>query len=240
MSVANHLMQQWDDYRPSRLSRWALDADRVILLGLRTGRIYTIDGPGAELWQRLVDGCSWSQAAADLIRRMPPPAQARRADELQKLAKEMVSCGVLELPSESAAGNSTKRASRGRPRHISWLWCCLTLVRIDIHLRLFGLSRTIEWAYSFPVHGRSADCDATILRARKATTWAAALLPGRHHCLEQAICVFLALRRGGCDAELKLAVRGYPFLAHAWVESNGVVANDIPDYVATLIPLKET
>ncbi len=47
-------------------------------------------------------------------------------------------------------------------------------------------------------------------------------------CLQRSAATTLLLRRYGWNAELVLGAQILPFKAHAWVEIDGIVANDRP------------
>ena len=124
------------------------------------------------------------------------------------------------------------------------------LVRIALlraALALVGFARTWAWI------GRHATTDAEAARARRhprraaletvetlerAVATAAALFPGRAECLERSLLLYWVLRRRGVPVDLRLGVQLYPFLAHAWVEYDGVVVNDVPEHVALFAPME--
>ncbi len=56
-----------------------------------------------------------------------------------------------------------------------------------------------------------------------------ALFPGRALCLEQSLVLYYLLRKQGVAAEYCHGVQPYPLLAHAWIELEGKVINDIPE-----------
>ena len=47
-------------------------------------------------------------------------------------------------------------------------------------------------------------------------------------CLQRSAAAACLLRRHGFAAELVIGVQQVPFLAHAWVELDGLVVNDKP------------
>jgi hypothetical protein len=52
----------------------------------------------------------------------------------------------------------------------------------------------------------------------------------RAPCLQRSAVATRLLRRYGVPAELVVGYRPLPFESHAWVEVNGVVVNDLPQY----------
>jgi transglutaminase superfamily protein len=60
--------------------------------------------------------------------------------------------------------------------------------------------------------------EAALDEALDAVTFAIRIFPGVNRCLETSLVAWLFLARRGFDVELIVAVRRYPFAAHAWVE----------------------
>lgn len=52
----------------------------------------------------------------------------------------------------------------------------------------------------------------------------------RAHCLQRSLVATWLLRRYGRPAELVIGFRALPFESHAWVEVDGQVVNDRPQY----------
>jgi hypothetical protein len=120
----------------------------------------------------------------------------------------------------------------------SMLRCLLLLLLADVSLRTAGLRRTARWARRLagaPRPDRAPGAAAAERTAARVAV-AGAFYPRRALCLEQSIALFVLLRRAGAPAELRLGVRPLPFLAHAWVEVDGVPVNEQPDAIAQLVP----
>lgn len=113
----------------------------------------------------------------------------------------------------------------------------LLLLLFDAALRLGGLERALRLARR--LGARDADTgwrrDDTDAVAHGVAT-AAAFYPRRALCLEQSLALFVALRRARAPAKLRIGVRPLPFVAHAWVEIDGIAINEAPDVIAQLTP----
>jgi hypothetical protein len=116
----------------------------------------------------------------------------------------------------------------------------LALVRCCLKVRGFG--RTIAFAHKIsqrqttvPVTGESPLVDLTL----RAVVRAAAIFPGRAVCLEQALALFILLRRRGVEVDLRLGVQPFPFIAHAWVELRGQPIGEDAEALRHLLPLPE-
>lgn len=60
---------------------------------------------------------------------------------------------------------------------------------------------------------------------------AGAFYPGRARCLEQSLALYYLLRRQGVAVKYCHGVQFYPFQAHAWIEYEGSVINDVAPHV---------
>ncbi|MBI4410086.1 MAG: lasso peptide biosynthesis B2 protein [Gemmatimonadetes bacterium] len=107
-------------------------------------------------------------------------------------------------------------------------------------MRLVGLGRWLRWSSRWT--GKAEDSrqehgaiNATVRRVAVV----AAFFPGRALCLEQSAAIHLLLRRRGIPVTLRLAVKPYPFSAHAWVELRGRPVNELEEAVRGFVLLPE-
>jgi hypothetical protein len=80
--------------------------------------------------------------------------------------------------------------------------------------------------------------DGFIVRCEYAIAMAAALYPGRAACLERSLMLYWWLRRAGVPVQFRMGTQLYPFLAHAWVEHDGRVINDVAEHVKLFRPIE--
>jgi hypothetical protein len=66
---------------------------------------------------------------------------------------------------------------------------------------------------------------------------AAAFFPGRARCLEQALTLYVVLRRRRLPVVLRLGVKPLGFVAHAWVEYHGVAIAERGEILRAIVPL---
>jgi Transglutaminase-like superfamily len=108
-----------------------------------------------------------------------------------------------------------------------------------VSLKVLGFRRTIRFARW---RGQRAGIRAprsTPAAIARAVTVAGAFFPGRAVCLEQSVTLFQVLRRLGHQAELRIGVQPYPFLAHAWVEHDGQPVLESEDNIQRFVPFPE-
>jgi hypothetical protein len=109
----------------------------------------------------------------------------------------------------------------------------IMIAALKLSLKLRGYKRTIEWierrVERVPVR---IDVPPTVVKA--AEWWvamAAAFYPGRAECLERSLVLYYVLRRQGVSVRYCHGVRPSPLSAHAWIEYDGEVINDVPEHV---------
>ena len=108
----------------------------------------------------------------------------------------------------------------------------LMFVALDVGFRLFGFPRVYglvrQWAGRFEIANESAATpsavDRTLLAVASATRY---YWRRRLDCLPRSLTTYLLLRQQGVFATLRIGVRRYPFGAHAWVECQGRVLEDL-------------
>jgi Transglutaminase-like superfamily len=107
----------------------------------------------------------------------------------------------------------------------------VSLVAITIAIRVAGFPRTLAMVRWAARHPRPApDDEGQIIDAvANGVTSAAIFCPARAECLEQALAMYLVLRRAGVPAELRFGAIRKPFSAHAWVELHGQPVREDPE-----------
>ena len=116
----------------------------------------------------------------------------------------------------------------------------LRLALLKAALHLLGFARTWRWI-SVRAEARppATAADAHIVaQADYAVAMAAALYPGHAACLERSLMLYWWLRHAGVPVHFRMGVQLYPFLAHAWVEHEGRVINDVPEHVKLFRPIE--
>jgi Transglutaminase-like superfamily len=115
------------------------------------------------------------------------------------------------------------------------LRAALILPLTEIGLRLFGFRRWKELIEKFSLpanlsHSWPADAQReTAARAVRAVRSVELHGPTNPNCLERSMTLWWLLRREGIDGELHIGARkqGARLEAHAWVELDGKVLNDV-------------
>jgi hypothetical protein len=111
------------------------------------------------------------------------------------------------------------------------------LVKADIDLMLRGVHRVVAVLPACPCrHAGPSEIESMKAIARGVKSAALYYRPGAR-CLPQAVAAARLLRRRGYPVTLVVAVRRFPFAAHAWVECNGEVLTDRQDIKREFVPI---
>jgi hypothetical protein len=102
------------------------------------------------------------------------------------------------------------------------------LLLFDLIAVALGFPRLHAAARRFPLaKRRSRRTDEQICRAvAEACVW----YPKRAFCLQRSWVASLLLRRNGIESQVVIGYRPVPLDSHAWVEVEGRVVNDRPQY----------
>ena len=121
------------------------------------------------------------------------------------------------------------------PAQASVGYCLLLVAAVKLSLWIAGSGATFRWVrrHSKPrsVVTMRPDIDAL----EYTVAMAAALYPGRAACLERSLVLFYLARRAGVPVTYHHGVQPLPFKAHAWVEYDGHVINDVPEFITTFL-----
>jgi hypothetical protein len=120
---------------------------------------------------------------------------------------------------------------------------CLWLGLVDLGLRLAGFQWVVRWAEAPSRPSADALPIERWQRARRYAFWIAVVArhhPARARCLQRSLVLQRWLRQEGVPSILRIGVRkeGTALRAHAWVELDGQVVNDLPAAVAAFQPLR--
>jgi hypothetical protein len=94
--------------------------------------------------------------------------------------------------------------------------------------RLAGFARSSRWLRRHPTADRRswATTGDVVWSVDEACVW----YVKRAMCLQRSMVATWLLRRHGIAAETVIGYRPLPFESHAWVEVDGCVVNDRPQY----------
>lgn len=115
----------------------------------------------------------------------------------------------------------------------------LALLRADLDLFRLGLWRAAEGLPQVAPRPLSAQDVARMAHVARAVRAAALCYRPGARCLPQALAVARLLRREGFPVTFVVAVRRFPFAAHAWVECGERLLTDRQSVRAEFIPILE-
>lgn len=214
--------------------------DAVALLDQRSGMYVTLVGVASRIWDLASTGSSPGSIIQDLAGEYDVARDQLEADVVLALG-QLSAAQLIERgpPPEPPAQSSTTRTASSRLpkaqalRVPSVLRCGTVMFIMKLLLRAGGFERTLEWIRRRVTHLPStaaADMDV-VSRTERAVAMAGAFYPGRARCLEQSLALYYLLRCQGAGVKYCQGVQFYPFQAHAWIEYEGAVVNDVAPHV---------
>jgi hypothetical protein len=217
----------------------------AVLLDLRSGKYFALNGIGGLVWQGIERG----EPLAALLSRLEgleglegetgTPAGRLRADAdaflSQLLRKGLIRPADAAAPPEPApspqpsvpaADVGEEPTLRLRPLWLALSW--LGLLLADLVLGLLGFHRFHALLSRIPTRRPERDDPALATALSRVVDRAAAFYFKRAWCLQRSAVTAVLLRLQGVPAKLVIGVHRVPFQAHAWVELQGRVINDQP------------
>jgi len=123
-----------------------------------------------------------------------------------------------------------------RPFVLAWLTCeaWLGLAAFDL-ARAAGFARLCAWLRRQKRRQRDpvVTAEDIVWCVDEACVW----YVKRAACLQRSVVAAWLLRRHGIAAEMVIGCRPLPFESHAWVEVDGRVVNDLPQYQRAFLVL---
>jgi hypothetical protein len=218
---------------------YARQLDAIALLNRRNGKYVTLGGVGSRIWDLVVAGAATGEIV-DRLEEEYDVARERLESDVATALAQLLAGGFVRrgppagsLAERDEVGVRAASASKARAfRMPSVLVCGAAIFAVKLSLRIRGFGGTLTWIRR-RVEATStiaADTD-TVRRAERAVATAGAFYPGRALCLEQSLALYLVLRSQGVAVTYCQGVQFHPFQAHAWVEYEGEVINDVAPHV---------
>ncbi|MPZ17584.1 MAG: lasso peptide biosynthesis B2 protein [Luteitalea sp.] len=162
--------------------------------------------------------------------RAPTGRGMRRSSRARASRRDSIRLGAREAGSGDRGGDEVTRRAVRQAHRLAILtghaW--LGLVAFDV-ARLAGFARLHESLRRYRARRREGDgpgIDDLVWAIDEACVW----YVKRAACLQRSAVATWLLRRHGFAAELVIGYRPIPFESHAWVEVDGLVVNDRPQY----------
>jgi hypothetical protein len=211
------------------------------------GTYFTLNEVGGRVWELIGAGATVAEVIERLLDEYDVP-RARVEQDVAATLRKLFDDRLLtsEPPPVARPVESTSRpAARSRkttePGIPSVFRCGLLIAWFKSLLRIRGFLSTLEWIRR-RVERLPATTEAelgTVKGVEYAVAMAGAFYPGRAKCLEQSLTLYYLLRRQGVAAVYCQGVQPYPFQAHAWIEYQGEIINDVPEHARFFARLPE-
>lgn len=235
--------------------------DGIILLDRERELYLTLNEVAADIWERLAAGVSPLSIVDSICTDYEAPREQVAADVAAQV-DELLRGGLLEPGAVRQTPDSTAAvhppltvltdivdlplslltsAAHARLQLPSYLQCALVITGVKLRLGIRGYDRTLGWIRR-GVNGIAVTAQASmeaVCAAEYRLALTAALYPARAKCLEQSLALYYLLRRQGVAVRYCQGVQPHPFEAHAWVEYQGAIVNDVPERVKQFVRLPE-
>lgn len=217
--------------------------DGSVLLDLNHDRLLKLNPVGVAIWNLLRAGDSEPEIVGKIARRYGVDQQRVAADVralLGKIAELRIPMSSSVSADQSLPAAQQKRqpsypwygqdptASRPKPKATTICFALIGLATFDLILTFFSLKLLCSCVKNWPIRQRM-DADSIVTgqvcgAVDRASVW----YPKKALCLQRSAVTTCLLRSYGIPARMTLGVRPMPFMAHAWVEVEGSVVNDLP------------
>ncbi len=204
---------------------FCLSNGQVTFLDLRADRYFAVPQGTDLAFQRLVNGDPISDCDAGAL------APLLSTGVLQPARSNV----PLRLPPSISPGERTiiPTGFKGSEIRASAL---ASQVETALRLRLHPLSGTITRLQNRK-HKAHRPPQSNIAEKAMAFLAIRRVISTQDHCLNWSIALIDYLAKGGHYPTLVVGVRRKPFAAHAWVQADDLLLNDIPDRVARYSPI---
>jgi hypothetical protein len=246
-----HLLKATDFNSDKQRVFMTANQDGAIVLDLggttekeNTGRLIKFDGIGAEIWKMLCAGKPEAEVVECILSEYNVDRQTVERD-LTKLLSDTESLGLKPdavflvepahtMPEEQIPffpwyaqdGN----APRPTPSRIMVFSAFVGLCLFDFFLSAVSMEFMCKAVKRWPIKLRTSQEDRTALIGKICTAVDTACVWYRRKalCLQRSAVTSCMLKAWGIAAEMVLAARPMPVMAHAWVEVGSSVVNDRP------------
>jgi hypothetical protein len=215
--------------------------DGAVLFDLEHDRLLKLNPVGAEMWRRLNAGETEEQVVDGIAEQFHADKYRVAADlrtfllrtERLHIRPPKATCpeeGISDPGAESSPFRLASDEGENQAKTAAWmvLWAFLGLATFDLVLHAGSLKRLCRTVQAWPLKGRTAKNDATAIhQVRTAVDRACVWYPKKALCLQRSAVTTCLLRTRGVPARLVIGARPMPFFAHAWVEVDAVVVNDV-------------
>jgi len=190
---------------------WKLIDDTVVVLDEVTRRYFAFDREDSQIW------CQYLSRTSDAIDNASTPSSS-----LPAIINAAIDRKWLVNPKNVSSGSGKLRHDYGAWRNFYPIHAAACLYKVANNLKLYGFRKSYDAARG--IHcSTSATIDlptaskAFLVAERFITTKKAS-----EDCLGRSLALYSFLTRCGFTVKHHIGVQRHPFLAHAWVENNGI------------------
>lgn len=195
--------------------RTAFSSDSAILLDRRNGRCYSLGPIETRVWKVLLSGQPIMQAVSSIAEEYGQPEPTISSD-VQTFLEQMVHVGIC------ARFYSSGQPSKGSDIR-NMIYASYHLLRAWFILNSGGFKALDLKTRCFRVAISNASCIPSIENLIAVFQKVVLFDLTDARCLQHSAALTCFLRGNGIPAECVIGIKVEPFVAHAWVELNGMV-----------------
>ncbi len=199
------------------------------MLDLRSESYRTLDDVASAMWAVLIGSADWARSRALLVERYDVDPAQLDAD-LERFAQHCAADGMLvpaaaESDAPAADAVLAREAAPAAFAAPTTLGALRSLVATQWRLQRAGFRAVYERCAALPAgSGNARLAPAVAAFSRAENLFVARRAPD--DCLVRSLALYRFLRAAGIPAQHLIGVQRFPFLAHAWVECDGVPVLD--------------
>jgi len=223
-------------------------ADVTVLLSLQRSRYHLLDNIAGRIWRQACAGATLTEIAAGLAKDFNVPV-SQAMDDVAEIVSGLSSNGLVQplgrgprtkdparfFAVASSWPASQARSTCARTRVLPSVIACIgRLLAVRLAVAVLGVPWLLSQLYRVEQPENPSPGNRTWLRGvARQVTLASTVVPFRAECLEQSLCLLWIGRNAGISTQLRLGVRPFPFLAHAWIDYKDISVNDPEEFVMT-------
>ena len=203
-------------------------AGRTMFLDVVGDRYFCLSPEGERAFTKLADAAPHDRRDLATLAGLTVAGPLRRCPAPQFIGP----CVADELPTRSLLDEALPA-----PGAIGLALAAASLVRVPLHLRMFGLRRAVDRLRRRKARVRADSDIGSLLALVAAFSRLRYLATESDNCLTRSLAVAHRLIGVGARPDLVIAVKLQPFAAHAWVQCDGWLVNDRHEFVREFTPI---
>jgi len=216
-------------YRMRTDLAYCLVDGRLVFLDIAGDRYFTIAGALAAAFKAFIKGEAMTSEGLTLL------ARAQIVEPARHGVRPAAPPGV-KAPRKSVLENSPEASGRAIAPVAEAAWL---VARARWRVKHLGFAKSLDRLRLGKAGAiQQGNCEHDCIRDHAAEFHAARrLIPAAPNCLTDSLALSDYLKRRGARAHFVIGVRSNPHSAHCWLQTDGVLLNEVADRAAAFTPI---